>query len=223
MGTGKTEETLLGERFDDALTFARQVHATQLRKQTKIPYVSHLLSVASLVLENGGGEDEAIAALLHDAAEDQGGATRLAEIRTRFGDRVAEIVDGCTDTVEEPKPDWKPRKEKYLKHLPQASASIQLVSAADKLHNARSILADYREIGEALWSRFRATRDETLWYYRSVVEALRPAGPTRLVDEIDRTIRELEREIDLRGERSGTPTADLGDLGRARAPRNSGG
>ena len=150
------------------------------------------------MLEHGGDEDEAIAALLHDAAEDCGGRPRLEEIRKKFRDRVADIVAGCTDTFEEPKPPWRPRKEKYLEHLPRASKSVQLVGAADKLHNARSILADYRVLGEALWSRFNANREETLWYYRAVIEALKARAPAGLVDELDRTIRQLEEEIRTR-------------------------
>ena len=187
-----------GIRFNQAFRLARSLHEKQLRKGTQIPYITHLLAVASLVLEHGGDEDEAIAALLHDAPEDQGGVATLKLIRSKFGSRVAGIVAGCSETFEEPKPPWRPRKAKYLKHLPHASRSIQLVGAADKLHNARSILADYRVVGEALWSRFNATRDQTLWYYRSVIKALKPGAPSGLVGELERTVRELEREIELR-------------------------
>src|SRR5436305_7390897 len=144
----------LTSRFEEAITFATQLHAKQLRKGTTIPYIAHLLAVTSIVLENGGNEDEAIAALLHDAIEDQGGAATREEIRHRFGDTVVAIVDGCTDAEVIPKPPWRARKEAYIAHVRQAPPSVRLVSGADKLHNARSILADYRVSGDALWQRF---------------------------------------------------------------------
>jgi (p)ppGpp synthase/HD superfamily hydrolase len=184
---------ILSDRFEEALTLAVRLHASQVRKGTAVPYIVHLLAVASLVLEQDADEDEAIAALLHDAVEDQGGEATLGEIRRRFGDPVAEIVDGCTDARTIPKPPWRGRKEAYLAHLSQAPAAVRLVSAADKLHNARTILADYRTLGEALWERFNGGREGTLWYYRSLVEAFRVAGSTPLVDELDRVVSELER------------------------------
>src|SRR6266480_7081738 len=137
----------LTSRFEEAITFATQLHAKQLRKGTTIPYIAHLLAVTALVLENGGSEDEAIAALLHDAIEDQGGAATREEIRRRFGNMVVAIVDGCTDAEVVPKPPWRGRKEAYISHLRQASPAVRLISAADKLHNARTILADYRVLG----------------------------------------------------------------------------
>jgi (p)ppGpp synthase/HD superfamily hydrolase len=182
----------LTARFEEALVYAARLHAGQVRKGTNIPYIAHLLAVAGIALEHGATEDEAIAALLHDAAEDQGGQATLEEIRKRFGDAVAEIVAGCTDSWKIPRPRWRKRKEAYLAHLPEASESVRLVSAADKLHNARSILADYRELGESLWGRFRGGRQGTLWYYRSLVETLRGVGPPRLVEELDRVVSELE-------------------------------
>ncbi len=182
-----------GEKFDDALIYAARVHRGQLRKGTDVPYVTHLLAVAATVGENGGTEDEVVAALLHDAPEDQGGEERLAEIRARFGDTVAGIVAGCTDTYEVPKPPWKERKEAYVEHARRASASVRLVSAADKLHNARSVLSDYRAVGEGLWDRFTGGRDGTLWYYRAIVEAFRSAGTDPVVEELDRVVREIER------------------------------
>lgn len=184
---------LLTERFEEALVLAAQFHARQVRKGTTIPYISHLLAVTSLVLEHGGNEDEAIAALLHDAVEDQGGADAREKIRRLFGDTVVEIVDGCSDTDVMPKPPWRARKERYIAHLRTASPSVRLVSAADKLHNVRSVLADYRIFGEALWSRFNGGKAGTLWYYRSVTDALREAGLSSLFDELDRTLTELER------------------------------
>lgn len=184
---------MVSSRFRSALDYAAELHAQQLRKGTTIPYLSHLLGVTSLVLEHGASEDEAIAALLHDAVEDAGGAPVLVEIRRRFGPAVAEIVDGCTDADTVPKPPWRQRKEGYLAHLREASSSVRLVAAADKLHNARAILADYRAIGEALWSRFSGGKGGVLWYYRGCVEALRDGGPKTLVDELERVVSELER------------------------------
>jgi len=183
----------LSSRFESALAYAVQLHAEQTRKGTPIPYIAHLLAVTSIVLENNGTEEEAIAALLHDAVEDQGGAATREEIRRRYGDRVAEIVDGCTDTDAVPKPPWRARKEAYIAHLASAPDSVRLVSAADKLHNARSILLDYREQGEALWNRFTGGREGTLWYYRALVESLRCLGPRRLVQELARVVAEIER------------------------------
>jgi GTP pyrophosphokinase len=183
----------LSKRFDQALEFAAELHRDQCRKGTTIPYVAHLLAVTALVLEHGGDEDEAIAALLHDAIEDQGGDATRQEIRRRFGDRVVDIVEGCTDTDKVPKPPWRERKEKYLAHLLSASPSVRLVTAADKLHNARSLLEDYRELGESIWDRFNGGKEGTLWYLRSVVGELNAAGPTPLVRELERVVTELER------------------------------
>jgi len=184
----------LGTRFEEALSWATRTHASQVRKGTAIPYVSHLLAVASLVLEHGGDEDEAIAALCHDAVEDQGGAPVLSEIRGLFGEKVAAIVEGCTDTDVTPKPPWRARKEAYVAHVRLAPAPVLLVSAADKLHNARSILLDYRSRGNELWPRFSGGREGTLWYYRALVDAYRHAGaPAALVDELARVVEELER------------------------------
>ena len=181
-----------GEKFEDALTYAARLHKDQTRKGTGTPYVTHLLAVAAIVGENGGTEDETVAALLHDAPEDRGGKERLEDIRARFGDTVAKIVDGCTDTYEDPKPAWQPRKEAYVKHLATAPASVRLVSAADKLHNARSILADLRSLGDELWDRFTGRKDGTLWYYRALVEAYYEAGTNAVVEELDRVVREIE-------------------------------
>ena len=182
----------LSTRFEEALVFATQLHAGQTRKGTTIPYISHLLAVTAIVLEHGGNEDEAIAARLHDSIEDQGGASTREELRRRFGDRVVEIVDGCTDTDVMPKPPWRERKEAYIAHLSVASAPVRLVSAADKLHNARAVLEDYRIVGEALWKRFNGGKEGTLWYYRAVVDALRKAGMSPLIEELDRVVSEIE-------------------------------
>ncbi len=184
---------LLTQRFDDALVFASRLHARQIRKGTKVPYVSHLLGVAALVLEAGGDEDEAIAALLHDAVEDQGGLPTLETIRRRFGDRVAGIVEACTDADTTPKPPWRGRKERYVAHIAGAEADARRVSAADKLYNARAILVDYRTLGEPLWDRFSGGKEGTLWYYRALVSAFQSAGSSWLVEELGRVVTELER------------------------------
>jgi (p)ppGpp synthase/HD superfamily hydrolase len=151
------------EKLEEALGYAARVHRDQVRKGSSVPYVTHLLAVAAIVGENGGTEEEVIAALLHDAPEDRGGEARLAEIRERFGDEVADIVAGNTDTFEDPKPPWRERKEVYVAHVAHAPRSVRLVSAADKLHNARSVLADLRSLGEDLWPRFNGGKEGTLW------------------------------------------------------------
>lgn len=180
--------------FSRALSFATELHATQLRKQTEIPYVSHLLGVASLVLEHGGNSDEAIAALLHDSIEDRGhdypgGVEALrARIRDEFGAAVLAIVEGCTDSETEPKPPWRKRKEDYLAHLADASPSIRLVSCADKLHNARAIVSDLRVLGDALFERFTAKKAGTLWYYESLAAEFERGGPPALAAELRRTV-----------------------------------
>jgi GTP pyrophosphokinase len=181
-----------GEKFEDALVYAARLHRDQARKGSRVPYVTHLLAVAAIVGENGGTEEEVVAALLHDAPEDAGGRERLEEIRERYGDEVAEIVAGCTDTYEDPKPAWRPRKEAYVAHVAEASSSVRLVSAADKLHNARSILADLRSLGEELWDRFTGGKRGTLWYYRTLTEAYKRAGANAVVEELDRVVREIE-------------------------------
>src|SRR6267142_4897586 len=156
---GQQKALKLGPRFLRAFLFAAEKHAGQTRKASSIPYIAHLMGVASLVLEAGGDEDLAIAALLHDVVEDCGGAPMLKEVRRRFGKRVAKVVDGCTDTDTYPKPPWRERKEDYIRHLRTADADTRLVSAADKLNNVRSVLADYREVGESIWSRLKGGRE----------------------------------------------------------------
>ena len=184
--------------FGTALAFATRLHEHQVRKGTDIPYISHLIRVAGIVLEAGGNRDEAIAALLHDAIEDQGadypgGVEALrADIGSQFGAQVLEIVEGCTDADVEPKPPWRERKEAYIAHLEQASPSVLLVSCADKLHNARAILSDYRVIGEDLWGRFNGGKGGSLWYYRSLADVFTRLGPSRLAGELDRVVRIIE-------------------------------
>ncbi|MBI3406222.1 MAG: HD domain-containing protein [Acidobacteria bacterium] len=163
-----------------------------MRKGKTIPYVSHLLGTAGIVLDHGGDEDQAIAALLHDAPEDQGGRARLADIRKKFGARVARIVDGCTDTFEDPKPPWLERKKAYLNHLRSAPSDVRLVSAADKLHNAREILADIRNSPRSsVWHRFRGGRQGTIWYYRALAREFRARGPKLLGAELARIVAEF--------------------------------
>ena len=182
----------LGPRFLRAFLFAAEKHGGQARKASTIPYIAHLMGVASLVLEAGGDEDLAIAALLHDVVEDCGGAPMLKEVRRRFGARVAKVVDGCTDSDTYPKPPWRERKEDYIRHLKKADADTRLVSAADKLTNIRSILADYREIGESIWSRFNGGREGTLWYYRTLRDEFLRHKMNRITRELELAVNELE-------------------------------
>lgn len=181
----------LGERFEEALAWTSSLHRRQARKRPAVPYVAHLLAVCSLVIEAGGDEDEAIAALLHDAVEDQGGAPLLAEIRSRYGDRVAEIVDGCTDAYESPKPAWRQRKQDFIAGLDQASDSVLLVVAADKLHNAQSTIESLQAEGLAVWERFRG-RERALWYYRQVAEAIERRGANSLTRRLRKAVDTLE-------------------------------
>jgi len=184
------------QRFAEGLTYAAHLHAKQTRKGSDLPYISHLLGVASLTMEYGGSEDECIAALLHDAAEDQGGIPTLEQIRAKFGDDVADIVAGCTDAFVEAgaeKPPWEKRKAKYIAHLHSSSKSVRFVSAADKLHNARAILADYREHGDEVFSRFKKSKDETVWYYRRLANTYTELLPGQLSKELDRVVTKLEK------------------------------
>ncbi|HUS66283.1 MAG TPA: HD domain-containing protein [Kofleriaceae bacterium] len=181
------------DRFAEALGYAALLHAQQKRKGTEVPYVAHLLAVTAIALEHGADENEAIAAALHDAIEDQGGVETGVEIERRFGPAVRAIVEGCTDADVIPKPPWRARKEAYIAHLADAPPSVLLVSASDKLHNARAILADLRDLGDALWPRFSGGKDGTLWYYRALVDAFRPRALPRLVAELDRVVTEIER------------------------------
>jgi (p)ppGpp synthase/HD superfamily hydrolase len=185
----------LTQRFKEALDYALELHGDQQRKGSDTPYVAHLLAVASLVLEDGGDEEQAIAALLHDAPEDQGGRETLEAIRQRFGDRVADIVHGCTDTYETPKPPWRQRKEDYLEHLKIAPVEVRRVSLADKLHNARSILTDLLRSGEDVWERFNGGKDGTLWYYRSLLVVFRSRSDSPLVTELGWVLQRIESLI----------------------------
>ena len=184
---------ILGERFEEALGFAARTHRTQLRKGSSIPYVGHLLGVCSLVIEDGGTEDEAIAALLHDSAEDRGGEPMLDAIRDRFGDHVTTIVAACSDTFETPKPPWRERKQSYIDHLDGQPESVLRVSLADKLFNARAILRDYLLVGDDVWDRFKAGRDGQLWYYRELADRFSCLLPGRMAAELAEVVDELER------------------------------
>ncbi len=190
---------ILTDRFERALAYAHVAHGGHCRKGTKIPYISHLLAVASLVLEDGGDEDEAIAALLHDAVEDRGGAERLEDIRARFGKHVADIVESCSDTDVEPKPPWRERKEAYLAHLWKADSSTLRVSAADKLHNLRCILSDWNSIGEKLWDRFKAGKRDQLWYYSELSKIFQMRKPDGFVTrELGTLLNALRESVDGR-------------------------
>jgi (p)ppGpp synthase/HD superfamily hydrolase len=181
-------DTMLTARFDDALAYASALHRQQLRKGTAIPYLSHLMAVSALVLEHGGDEHQAIAGLLHDAAEDQGGEATLREIARRYGDDVARIVADCTDAWTEPKPPWRQRKEAYIAKFPTKPTRSLLVSLADKAHNASAILRDYRALGETLWERFNGGRAGTVWYYGALSEIFTRCLPGPLVDELQRSV-----------------------------------
>lgn len=181
----------LSVNFDNALVYASKLHRNQIRKGSGVPYVAHLLSVSSRVLVAGGSEDQAIAGLLHDAAEDQGGKATLDVIHERFGQHVAQIVADCTDSWVEPKPDWRLRKKAYLSALPGKPVASLLVSLADKVDNAEAILHDYQNIGDDLWSRFTGGRQGTVWYYRSLSTIFTRVLPCALTNELSRTVSQF--------------------------------
>lgn len=192
----------LSHRFDVAVAFAHRVHRKQARKATQVPYMAHLMGVTAIVLEYGGSETQAIAALLHDTLED---AIEYAppyltpdrlidEIRCEFGDEVLAIVEHCTDTREHPKPSWPERKASYIKALEEASAAALFVSAADKFHNVRALIRDYRSHGDELWERFNpeAGKSGTLGYYRALVAVFKRRLPGALTDDLERALCTLE-------------------------------
>jgi len=186
----------LSNKFEEALIYATRAHGNQMRKKTKIPYAAHILGVTAIALEYGANETEAIGALLHDTVEDCGGEERLRDIRERFGDDVAGIVDGCTDTYETPKPLWLERKRAYIEHLKDSDSSTRLVSASDKLHNTRAILAELRRSGVEVFERFAGKKKGTVWYYRALVTAFRQHGDHGdLIDELDRVVSEIEKFV----------------------------
>jgi (p)ppGpp synthase/HD superfamily hydrolase len=199
----RPRERELGERFVDALGYAAETHAGQLRGSDHQPYIAHLLRVAGLVIQEGGSEDEAIAALLHDAVEDQGGLKRLEDIRRRYGRVVADIVDECTDSYGSPRPPWRRRKEQYLAELEGASPGALLVSLADKLDNVRTMLRGYRIHGDDLWAHAGKTPEDVRWYYGTLAGRLRELRPGPLADELARTVAALSRAIGGQGEDGG--------------------
>lgn len=181
----------LSARYDEALTYAAEIHRTQSRKGSGIPYLTHLMAVSGLVLESGGSEDEAIAGLLHDALEDQPDKTSYEDIEARFGAEVARIVRACSDTEEDPKPPWRERKEAYLRHLATTDDAVLRVSRSDKLHNARAIVTDLRDIGPALWGRFNAGCDGQLWYYARLAAIFTERAPGPHADELAETAKRM--------------------------------
>lgn len=185
---GRDDTRMLTKRFDEAFAFAHDLHRRQTRKAAGTPYIAHLMSVAALVVEHGGDEDQAIAGLLHDAVEDQGGEETLALVRARFGDGVAAIVVDCTDAWVEPKPAWRPRKEAYLAALPRKPTRSVLVSLADKTHNAEAIAMDFHALGDEVWSRFNGGAEGTRWYYRTLAGIFRAAIPGPLAERHARAV-----------------------------------
>lgn len=193
-----SETGLTSERLAQAFALAEELHRGQKRKGSGIPYLSHLMAVAALVQEHGGSEDQVIAALLHDGPEDRGGEKTLEMIRRRFGEDVACIVEECSDTFETPKPPWLRRKKEYLEHLPKASAETLLVSVADKVHNVGAIVRDYKELGEEVWERFTADREQVVWYYDSLLQTYRSHNEPqidRLTAELGQLLQELRALI----------------------------
>ncbi len=182
----------LTSRFEQALIYALEAHRQQFRKGSQIPYFSHLISCAALVMESGGDEDQTIAALLHDVAEDQGGNRRLDEIESLFGKRVRRIVEACSDTLESPKPPWRERKEQYIAHLSTADEDVLLVSLADKVHNLRTIYLDYQKVGDEIWDRFQGGKQGSLWYFRSLLEVFKVYYPHPMVKEFERLLNFFE-------------------------------
>ena len=200
-----TTITVLGDRFAEAVRLAAEVHHDQRRKDTNIPYIAHLLGVASLLLDQGGDEDEAIAALLHDALEDQAERISEDEIRERFGDKVTRIVVACSDhTGTGQKAPWRERKERYLSHLTQQPDDVLRVSLADKLHNARAIVADLRTVGDDVWNRFTGDPLQQAWYYTSLAEIFRDRRPSPLADEFAVVVAELVQRAHRAPERDST-------------------
>lgn len=194
----KHETPLLSPKFALALQLANEIHATQARKGAGAPYIGHLMAVSASVLEYGGNETEAIAALLHDAPEDCGGHPMLEAVRALFGNDVAGIVEACTDTFEDPKPDWRPRKEAYVAHLAAAGPSVKLVAGCDKLHNLQTTLRDLRAGQPAdYWARFSAGAASQIWYYGACGKAM--AG-SPVAEDFDLAYREFVAILNTRGD-----------------------
>ncbi|WP_300974487.1 HD domain-containing protein [Sphingomonas sp. LHG3406-1] len=196
--------TKLTRRFEEALLYASAVHGGQKRKGTSVPYIAHLLGVTAIALELGADEDQAVAALLHDAVEDQGGQGRLDDIRNRFGERVAHIVQSCTDADVQPKPPWRERKETYISALPYKQADALLVSLADKIHNAEAILADVIAHGPKVWDRFKGGEEGTKWYYRELTHAFCESLPGPGADRLQRASAAMQAATGVRSSSSAT-------------------
>jgi (p)ppGpp synthase/HD superfamily hydrolase len=193
MPENDTTSDKFGPRLEQAFTLANRLHAGQTRKSTSVPYISHLLGVAALVIADGGSEDEAVAALLHDAAEDQGGEATLALIKEQFGERVARIVADSSDTLEDPKPPWRERKVTHLARMQRAEAGTCRVMLADKVYNSRTLLNDLHREGEAAWDKFNGGKQGTLWYYREMYTLLSAKLPGELANQLGRIIEEIEK------------------------------
>jgi len=191
---------ILTDRFSRALLLAFELHRSQRRKGSDIPYYAHLLEVTAIVLEDGGDEDQAIAALLHDAVEDQGGLPTLNRIRSEFGERVAGIVEGCSDSTSVFKPPWRFRKEEYLRKLPSHPPEVLLVSLADKVHNARTIFVALQRQGDGVWERFNGGKAGTIWYYRALTQAYEGLVDPFRLDELKRLVGEIEKITGLADE-----------------------
>ncbi|HTV16191.1 MAG TPA: HD domain-containing protein [Acidobacteriaceae bacterium] len=200
MNTERGSTLYLSDRFTQAVDYARHLHIER-RKGTEIPYMAHLLGVASLVMGEAGHapipvtEDMVIAALLHDTVEDHGGAVRLSDVRHNFGPNVARMVEGLSDSLSEDstrKEDWMPRKEQYVHRLAGEPDDVHLISAADKLHNARAILEDFRLIGDEIWKRFRRGREQQIWYFEELLKVFRSRRASRIVDELGLVLDELK-------------------------------
>jgi (p)ppGpp synthase/HD superfamily hydrolase len=189
----KLHTPLLTERFEKAFSFAYWLHQKQVRKGTTVPYISHLLGVTALVLESGGSEDEAIAALLHDAVEDQGGLSTLELIQEKFGENVAKLVAACSDTLASLKSSWKERKKAFLDCLEEATPQVMRIVIADKLHNSRCTLTDLQDYGPEIWERFNATPEERLWFYKSIIELAKRKFPSSQVQQLASVVEKIER------------------------------
>jgi (p)ppGpp synthase/HD superfamily hydrolase len=186
------QSNILSDHFLSAFEFAYELHRVQLRKGSEIPYMSHLMGVAALVMEDGGDETESIAALLHDSVEDQGGTATLEKVKQKFGERVASIVEFCTDSMETPKPPWKDRKLAVIEKVGQAGDSEFKVLIADKLHNLRSIRNAVQRYGEGVWGRFKGGHEGSMWYYRQLLTSFKERGKHPYLDEIEVIINHLE-------------------------------
>ena len=184
---------LFTDRLVDAFAAARRLHATHVRKGTGTPYLTHLMAVAALVAEYGGDEDQVVAALLHDAVEDQGGRKTLESIRDEFGETVAFYVESCSESDTQPKPPWRERKEAFLSRLAEAGPEVRLICAADKLHNARSMSRDLRTAGNALWQRFNGGRDGTLWYMQEALNTLAEGWSHPILAELAHALASLRK------------------------------